>query len=51
MVLRLFRDINRLLQLLSSMDQKAGVVPPTVPRCITDVTIIIVISSWYVAVG
>lgn len=51
MVLWIFRDINRLLQLMSSLDHRAGVMPSTIPRFITDVTIIIVISSWYVYVG
>lgn len=45
LVLWVLRDINRLLQLLSSVDQRAAVVPWTVHPCITDVTVIIVFSS------
>lgn len=43
--------INRLLQLLSSVNRRAGTVFSTVHPSITDVTIIIVFSSWYVAMG
>lgn len=36
---------------MSNSDHRAGVVLFNIPRFITDVTIIIVISSWYVPVG
>lgn len=50
-ILQIFRIINRLLQRLSSMNHRGGAEFPSVHTPITDVTIIIEFSRWYVVVG